>query len=45
MITPWLDKIFHTASEAFQNCLKRFPVYVLFLHLPLFCFTRYRNGI
>ena len=31
MITPWLDKIFHTASEAFQNCLKRFPVTVCFI--------------
>ena len=31
MITSWLDKIFHTASEAFQNCLKRFPVTVCFI--------------
>lgn len=31
MINSWLDKVFHTASEAFQNCLKRFPVTVCFI--------------
>lgn len=32
-----VEKAFHTAAEAFQNCLKRFPVTVTFI----FVFTAY----
>ena len=32
-----VEKAFHTATEAFQNCLKRFPVTVTFI----FVFTAY----
>ena len=32
-----VEKAFHTATEAFQNCLKRFPVAVTFI----FAFTAY----
>ena len=32
-----VEKAFHTVTEAFQNCLKRFPVTVAFI----FAFTAY----
>ena len=43
-----VEKAFHTAAEAFQNCLKRFPVTVTFIFVFfvfffffIFVFTAY----
>lgn len=33
MTNSWWNKAFHTATEAFQNCLKRFPATVCFISL------------